>query len=106
MLVLLEIMMTISSSTAACERGFSCMNNQKTTLRTTLAHSTLDDIMRICIDGPTLREFNAERHVKSWTSNAKGTRHIKGHELPPPRKKKRLEQLEDEDDDSDLILIS
>ena len=61
--------------------------------------------MRICIDGPTLREFNAERHVKSWTSNAKGTRHIKGHELPPPRKKKGLEQLEDEDD-SDLILIS
>ena len=75
-------------------------------LRTTLAHSTLDDIMRICIDGPTLQEFNAEQHVKSWTSNTKGTCHIKGHELPPPGKKKRLEQLEDEDDDSDLILIS
>ena len=105
MLVLLKIM-TISSSTAACEPGFSCMNNQKTTLITTLAHSTLDDIMQIYIDGPTLREFNAERHVKSWTSNAKGTRHIKGQELPPPRKKKRLGQLDDEDDESDLILIS
>ena len=62
--------------------------------------------MRICIDGPTLREFYAERHVKSWTSNAKGTGHIKGHELPPPRKKKRLEQLEDEDDETDVIMIS
>ena len=29
MLILLQIMMTLSSSTAACERGFPCMKNQK-----------------------------------------------------------------------------
>lgn len=101
MLVLLEIMMTISSSTAACERGFSCMNNQKTTLRTTLSHSTLDDIMRISIDGPPLEELKADSHVQSWISNAKGSRHIQGHELPPPRKKKRVEG-----ESEDVVVLS
>ena len=29
MITLLEIMMTVSPSAAACERGFSCMNREK-----------------------------------------------------------------------------
>lgn len=91
--VLLDIMMTISSSTAACERGFSCMNRQKTSLRTTLSHSSLDDTMRIGIDGPEISKFNAPFHVSSWEKQSVGSRHIMGHE--PPTKKKVIDVTEE-----------
>ena len=82
MLVLLEIMMTLSSSTAACERGFSCMNLQKTNIRTSLLNQTLDDILRISIDGPPVSQFKASEHVISWNSSSKGKRHLEGHAHP------------------------
>ena len=59
-------MMTFSASTVASERGYSCMNKQKTTLQTTLSHSSLDDIMRICIDGKEISNFDPDFHMKSW----------------------------------------
>ena len=37
MLVFLEIMMKLSSTTAACERGLSCMNLQKMIIHTYLS---------------------------------------------------------------------
>ena len=82
--VLLQIMMTFSASNAACERGFSCMNKQKTTLRNTLSHSSLDDIMRICIDGKEISNFDPDFHMKSWMNKGSGSKHVIGHE--PPRK--------------------
>ena len=89
MLILLQIMMTLSSSNAACERGFPCINNQKTKLRTSLSNQSLDDIMRICIDGPDLKKCDTKSHVQNWVSSAKGTRYLDGHSNPPPRKKKK-----------------
>ena len=83
--VLLQIMMTFSASTAACKCGFSCMNKQKTTLCTTLSHSSLDDIMRICIDGKEISNTDPDFHVKSWTNKGASSKHVMGHE--PPRKK-------------------
>ena len=85
--ILLEIMMTISCSTAACERGFSCMNIQKHNLRTSLSHASLDNIMRIHIDGVPLSKFNPEKHYVSWIKNTPGFRHIDGHQ-PPTKKRK------------------
>ena len=88
MLLLLQIMMTVSSSTAACERGFSCMNRQKSKLRTHLSHQSLDDIMRINIDGDSMENFKPRRHILNWIGNADGFRHVEGHK--PPLKKKKL----------------
>ena len=81
--------MTISPSTAQCERGFSCMNREKTVLRTGLNEATLDAIMKINVDGPTTEEFNPERFVNAWMESAKTTRHFchKG----PVSKKQKLE---------------
>ena len=56
-------MCTFSASTAACERGFSSMNRQKTKSRTLLNLSTQNDIMRICVDGPAIAEFDAAMHL-------------------------------------------
>ena len=50
--VLVNLMLTISPSTAACERGFSWMNRQKTKGLSKLSGDALEDIMRINIDGP------------------------------------------------------
>ena len=86
MLLLTSIMMTISTSTAACERGFSCMNREKTTLRTQLSHSSLDDIMRINIDGEDLESFNASAYFESWNRGSQG-RHLDGHCSAPKKKK-------------------
>ena len=88
--VLLQIMMTFSASTAACERGFSCMNKQKTTLRTTLWHSSLYDIMRICTDGKEISNFDPDFHVKSWMNKGTGSKHVMGHETPRKKVKDRI----------------
>ena len=70
-LILFEILCTFSASTAACERGFSSMNRQKTKLCTLLNLSTLNDIMRIGIDGPAIAEFDAAMHVSLWQNSGK-----------------------------------
>ena len=85
--------MTVSSSIAVCERGFSCMNRQMSKLRTHLSHKSLDDIMRINIDGDSMENFKPRRHVMNWIEKTDGIRHIEGHKTPVP-KKKRLEQSE------------
>ena len=87
MALLLKIMMTISASTAACERGFSSMNNEKTDLRTRLNNETLDDILRININGKPFEDFNPKQHVQSWLQT-KGTRHLKGHSKPTKQNEK------------------
>lgn len=51
----------IPVSTAECERAFSAMNRIKTDLRNRLSTSTLDHLMRISIEGPSVQEFDFER---------------------------------------------
>ena len=75
---MLEIMCTFSASTAQCERGFSAMNRQKTKSRTLLNLSTLNNIMAICVDGPTVAGFDAAMHVNMWQKSGK-RRHESGH---------------------------
>ena len=87
LLPILEIMLTISVSTASCERGFSAMNRQKTSLRTRLKAETLDDIMRITVDGPPLISFPEKKHVESWIKKSSTTRHTSGHKKPVQKRK-------------------
>ena len=56
----------IPVSTAECERAFSAMNRIKTDLRNRLSTSTLDYLMRISIEGPSVQEFNLERAANIW----------------------------------------
>ena len=62
-IVLFEIMITVSTSTAACKRGFSCFKRQKTNIWTSLSQSLLDDVLRICIDRCELKQLNAENNI-------------------------------------------
>ena len=46
-MILILIMLTISPTTAECERGFSSVNNIKTTARTSMKQEVLSSLVRI-----------------------------------------------------------
>ena len=62
------------------------MNIQKTTLRTQLASGTLNAIMKISVDGPSIDEFEPLIHVKKWIEKAHGKRHLTGHKASTSKK--------------------
>ena len=87
-LPLVKIMLTISPSTAECERGFSQLNRIKTESRTSLKQDTMSSLMRIALDGPMLKDFQPTQSIVKWLNSGKGTKHLKGHKCPGPRKSK------------------
>ena len=80
-LPLIEIMMVHSMSTAIVERGFSIMNVVKDARRSLLGNDSLNDLMEIKINGPTLADFTPDSAIDHWLKKAIGTRHINGHKL-------------------------
>ena len=78
-LVLVRLMMIISVSTASCERGFSQMKNEKSSLRTRLDPNTLDDVLRINIDGKPVENVNLKPGYELWIND--GPKHVNGHKL-------------------------
>ena len=76
---LLRLMMTVSPSTAACERAFSQMNLCKTSHRSCLTQDNLQHQLRIVIDGPELAKFDPVSSVLYWLKS--GNRHIT-HQKP------------------------
>ncbi|KAH3889521.1 hypothetical protein DPMN_013578 [Dreissena polymorpha] len=61
-------MLTISPSTAECERCFSKMNLIKTDKRTSLQDDSLASLVRI--NGPKLKEFNPGPAIRKWLDSA------------------------------------
>ena len=84
-MILNLIMLTISPTTAECERGFSSVNNIKTTARTSMKQEALSSLVRIKADGLDLMEYNHTESIINWLNSGKGTRHIKGHICTGPR---------------------
>ncbi|KAJ8333912.1 hypothetical protein SKAU_G00412310 [Synaphobranchus kaupii] len=64
--ILAQINLTMAISTAACERGFSCMKRVKNDWRSSLATSQLNRLMFLSIEGPSLETFDAKRAVLRW----------------------------------------
>ena len=65
---LILIMLTISPTTAECERGFSSVNTIKTTARTSMKQEALSSLARIKIDGPYGIQSHRKHYklVKQW----------------------------------------
>ena len=55
--------MVFPISNAKVERGFSAMRRIKTDWRSSLGEDTLDSLMRISIDGPSLEHFDPKPAV-------------------------------------------
>ena len=58
--------------------GFSCMNREKSVVCTGLGEDTLDHIMHINIDGPSLDNFDSEKFVSDCIEFDVTSRH-NGH---------------------------
>ena len=84
-LVLVDLMLTLSPSTAECERQFSSMNRIKTALRNRLSNDSLQALMKINCDGPSDNDFDPEEAINKWLTSGPGGRHIAGHKVPVPR---------------------
>ena len=83
---IIQLTAMLPMSTAECERGFSAMNIVKTKLRNRLETLTLDDLLFIKCNGPSLDDFNCIPAIQSWEEGTPGTRHLKGHASGSGRK--------------------
>lgn len=70
LLNLVEIMLVLPVTSAQCERVFSAQARIKTDTRSSLATETLEDLIRLTADGPTLQEFQAQPVVDRWLNSA------------------------------------
>ncbi|KAI8487153.1 hypothetical protein Bbelb_349510 [Branchiostoma belcheri] len=57
---------TTATPTADCERAFSTLKRVKTRLRSRLKTSTLNNLLKISIDGPHIDDFNFEEAATVW----------------------------------------
>lgn len=72
---LLSIVLTLPVSTSSCERGFITMNTIKNKLRSNLKQESLNSLMFINLNGPSLKEFNPEKSIDRWYFKGKTQKH-------------------------------
>lgn len=53
---------------------FSCLKLIKTNNRTSLATSTVDDLLEILVEGPPFKDFSADSAVELWWKDSCATR--------------------------------
>lgn len=66
LLILVELCLVIPCQTACCERGNSYMNRIMTDWRSTLNVSTIDELMRIAISGPSHEDYTTVLAGGCW----------------------------------------
>ncbi|XP_049923984.1 zinc finger protein 862-like [Epinephelus moara] len=71
---LVNIMLVLPVSSAVCERGFSAQRRIKSDVRGSLHVDTVEDLIRISLEGPSLEEFDAKEAVQMWFSQSKRAR--------------------------------
>ena len=70
---LAQICLVLPITTTDCERAFSTMRRIKSRLRSEMKNSTLNDCMRVSIEGPDIDNFDFDFCVDAW-SNMKNRR--------------------------------
>ncbi|XP_052225064.1 uncharacterized protein C17orf113-like [Dreissena polymorpha] len=66
MTILLKCCTVIPMNSVKCERGFSTQNRIMTRLQTRMNNKTLDDLMTISEEGPSMNEFDFSRALTKW----------------------------------------
>jgi len=67
-LMLCKLLFSLPFSNARVEQIFSSLKYLKSTKRNSLQTSTLNDLLEIYIEGPTLAEFSADSAIELWLS--------------------------------------
>ncbi|XP_077866709.1 zinc finger protein 862-like [Saccoglossus kowalevskii] len=76
LLHLIQLMLVIPVTSAQCERVFSAQNRIKSDCRSSLATQTVEHLIRISSDGPSLDDFDTESVARCWMNNSKRPRRI------------------------------
>ncbi|XP_039511952.1 zinc finger protein 862-like [Pimephales promelas] len=71
---LVRIMLILHVSSAQCERGFSVQKRIKSDIRCSLHPNTVEDLIRISVEGPPLEAFDASASVKRWMEEGQRAR--------------------------------
>ena len=81
-LVLVELLFCLPIANGLVERMFSTLKIIKTDKRSCLGEDTLDDLMRISVDGPPLAQWTAKPAVELWWKG-KARRSVQDERAPP-----------------------
>ncbi|KAL7871907.1 hypothetical protein SRHO_G00068900 [Serrasalmus rhombeus] len=71
---LVHIMLVLPVSAAVCERGFSAQKRIKSDTRASPRSDTVEDLIRISVERPSLEDFDARERVASWFSQGQRSR--------------------------------
>ena len=69
LLPLVDLVLTLPSTSADCERGFSAMKHIKNEHRASLSSSALDDLMMVYINSPAIEDFNPQPSINEWLNS-------------------------------------
>ena len=75
-LVLSDLLITLSLSTAKCERGFSTMNQLKNSTRTLMNQDSLTALMKVQSSNLGVTNFCATSAIQRWMSGVKTKRRV------------------------------
>ena len=64
---LAQVCSLLPLNTTDCERAFSTMRRIKSRLRSQMNNSTLNNCMRISMDGPPLESFDFDKSLDTWS---------------------------------------
>ena len=83
-----ELLFSLPFSTAKVERFFSTLKIIKSERRTSLNCLTLNDLLEVNVEGPTLSDFSPDQAVEIWWSSCQSGRRVN----QKPRKEYRRKQ--------------
>ena len=97
-----ELLLSLPFSTAKVERFFSTLKIIKNERRTNLSCSTLNDLLEVNTEGPTLSNFCADAAVNLWWSDCSSGRRVNQKPRKEYRKRKQSSStVADTSDDSE-----
>lgn len=76
-LMMIDLLVTLSPSTAKCERRFSTMNQSKNLARAQTNQDTLTTLMRVRSSDCNLGNFYLAPTIEHWMNEVKTKRHVK-----------------------------
>ena len=105
-LLVSELLFTLPFSTAKVERLFSTLKIIKNERRTNLSCSTLNDLLEVNTEGPSLNDFSADAAVDLWWSDCLTGRRVnqKPRKEYCQRRKENSEHSESEESENELEL--
>jgi hypothetical protein len=99
-LALIDLLLTLPSSSAICEQGFSEMKYVKSDWRSSLGNQSLNDLMRILLHSKSVRDFDPTTAIHLWRGS--GARSRRPNIRPYGPRKDKLKDIPDVEEDSDL----